>query len=537
MSQPIEMQRYAKYLIHGSLFYLLLPYLIFFIGMLKWPIALLMTICALVGAMACSRAVAAPIPEERASCSRWFWVTLFFVVACCLLISGIGGYGYQDHDWFKHNAILSALIESPWPLSYTFKIDGTPTPFPLVYYIAYYLPAAVIGKLFGWFWANQALWVWTFFGVWLSLSWFALLAKRFEWRTLAVFFAFSGFDVLGIIWVRAFFLNQPLYISQWTHIERWSGNWEYQSFISLMFWVPNQAIIGWIGSGLVFYALLNSSRKTPLLFFLALTALWSPFLTVGLFPFLLGDLLSERASLWAKIRSYISVANLCGGALLLLCALFYASRSADSPIMLEKIANGFIFFHPLVPNLPWQDTLNLLLLFWSLECGAYVFLIFVSHRLLTSKEKQLFLVSAVVLTVLPLFRYGYWNDLMMRASIPSLFIFCLLTCKVLFHSSSKRWVIVLLVMTLGIGSLNGMIEVRRHLKKIAEAGELVRLPKPHPLYHAPDTSVNPSFFSQYVGDADSLFFRKFAKPLLLTPPELTIEDIRPVSADIQGGNQ
>ncbi len=55
------------------------------------------------------------------------------------MLSGIGGIGFQHYDWNKHNAILSDLVRESWPVGYTYY--GRPV--ALVYYIAYYLPAAL----------------------------------------------------------------------------------------------------------------------------------------------------------------------------------------------------------------------------------------------------------------------------------------------------------------------------------------------------------------------------------------------------------
>ena len=59
------------------------------------------------------------------------------------MISGAGGVGYQDSDWKKHNALMKDLQERSWPIVYT--RDGVPL--PLVYNIAYYMPAALAGRI------------------------------------------------------------------------------------------------------------------------------------------------------------------------------------------------------------------------------------------------------------------------------------------------------------------------------------------------------------------------------------------------------
>ena len=58
------------------------------------------------------------------------------------MLSGIGGFARQSVDYVKHDEILGTLINMDWPCKL-----GSHKYLYLIYYIAYYLPAACIGKI------------------------------------------------------------------------------------------------------------------------------------------------------------------------------------------------------------------------------------------------------------------------------------------------------------------------------------------------------------------------------------------------------
>jgi hypothetical protein len=95
-------------------------------------------------------------------------------------------------------------------------------------------------------------------------------------------------------------------ILSWDHIEQWSIGWQYSSNAALLFWVPHQALAGWIASGLLLYAILYSPQRKYSLFYFSLTALWSPFVAIGLLPYLLAEFLLEDGAWLTRLKRYIS---------------------------------------------------------------------------------------------------------------------------------------------------------------------------------------------------------------------------------------
>jgi hypothetical protein len=424
----------------------------------------------------------------------------------------VGGFGYQDTDWLKHNAVLKDLIERPWPVVYT--VEGQDV--PLVYYIGFYLPAAFLGKLGGWFLANQALFVWSLIGMILAMLWFLILNHRATYTVVLLFVLFSGLDIIGRgVATPAVAAVRPEDIAalRWDHIEQWSIGWQYSSNATLIFWVPNQALAGWIGISVLLYAILYTSNRKYSLFYCALTALWSPFVTIGCLPFLLAGFLLDDGTWLARLRRYVSLPNLCGLALLIVIGLFYGAKLYPvSPQLKADIPFGFsLSFAP--------DTaakvigLVLILLFWLLEFGLYGILIYSVDQDWNVKVKAVFATTLICLMIFPLLRYGSMNDFVMRASIPALFALAVFLSRTLHSKSLKGLKRVLLILLVTVGSATALVEIRRHAANIADAGTILQTPKVSRVKNLWSLSkaASDGVTLQYVGSAQSPFFEVMTK--------------------------
>jgi hypothetical protein len=532
MSANLRLNALARYLIPTSLVYLSLPYAIFFVGWLKWPLALL-----------CIGLVALPLlwriretgqvagmgedqtPPDRPGFGVRHVILSLLAALLLLGISGVGGYGYQDLDWLKHNAMLKDLIEHPWPVVY--DLEGQDV--PLVYYVAFYLPAACLGKLGGWSLANHALFAWGLIGLILAMLWFVVLGgtpggTMTAATVLLLFVMFSGLDVIGELAVLpAIAAVRPEVgpLMNWDHIEQWAVGWQYSSNATLLFWVPNQALIGWIASGMLMHAMLYSPHKRYHLFCWSLTPLWSPFVTVGLLPYLLVDVLLADGALSKRLKRYVSLPNLCGLGLLAVVGLFYSAKLYEiSPLLTGEIPYGL--------SLSFVEDAQgkiiacvLILVFCLLEFGLYGILVYASsyggNRDWDGRAKALFFTTLICLSLFPLYRYGGANDLVMRASIPALFVLAVFLGRTLHGGSRgespvdlKRVILILLVI---LGSVTALIECRRHIKEIHNAGALLQVPDVDQVTSLWSPWMDRSHFLilQYVGSAQAPLFRFMTK--------------------------
>lgn len=510
-------------LVTASYGYLALPYFIFLLGWLKAPIAILLSIGLAASIWQVLAALARnPNLQEFTRTwwekqNRWDWVALFAGSLLIIGVSGVGGWGIQSGDWTKHNGILGDLIAHPLPVYYEFY--GTPV--ALVYYIAYYLPAAIVGKLFGSFWGGQALALWTLAGYLLSTLWLSLLSQKRLWWAVVVLGMFSGLSVVGYLLVRPlndFFFGEPVKAYQSfasLQLYTWARNMQYSPHMVQIIWVPQHALPAWLATSLLVATALKERGRGSVLLVWALTPLWSVFVTVGLVPFLLAGILPrDRLSLRERIRGHLSWANLFGVLLMGVMLLYYATKIVDFSIMFgEPVRSGTI----LEEMRRWNGPLAMVLaylLFCLIEFGIY-FLIDRFHSFRNDRRIWwTYIGVALFLSVLPFFVYGKHNDLVMRASIPGLYFVALIVARNGFVMEGVRrsrqiaWALTLL-----IGFAVGLQLLVQQIHKSAVEGYF------HFEEIVETTPVDEQFVSrfdlldQYVSSIDTPFFQFLARTL------------------------
>ncbi|MGE5777105.1 MAG: hypothetical protein ACM33V_12855 [Chloroflexota bacterium] len=520
MSKQISYAALSRYLTRATVIFLTLPYLIFFYGWLYWWLAITMTVvCLLPIVWAWKRPQEASAPvREAAAIKLWQIMGVCAVALLFVLISGIGGWGWQTGDWTKHNTLLRDLVGQPWPLFY--QLEGVRL--PLVYYLAYYLPAALIGKAFGWAAANHALLIESWIGLSLTFLWGSILIKHSWWKAVLLVAFFSGMDALGYLLitpVSSMFLGEPTTIY---HFEWWSIGWAYSSFATLLFWVPGQGFVGWLATALLLDEMFNHQRKYTL-WYLALTTLWSPFVTVGLLPFVIADWVSEPQTLYAWVRTY-ALPNLCGVLLGTLTGFMYLAKFYPLPPQVGgKIVFGFVFSLSKSPSEAISG-LILLILFWLLEGGLYGIL---TWKLLDRNDRQsrlILMVGLLYLAILPFFYYGQFNDLLQRSSIPALFALSVIVGRAILNYSQKRGLRLALIVMVAIGVVGAFITIGFQFEGMIKNGALWHLPSFAEVSTLPELQRKAqeeafeipglqytSFLSQYISSGDAPFFQWFVR--------------------------
>jgi len=351
-----------------------------------------------------------------------------------VLLSGVGGYAFQNWDHHWRNAVFHDLIDYSWPVCYAATGRGCVQ--MLVYYIGYWLPAAWVGKRGGWEMANAALFLWTWVGVLLAAALVALRLRWPLWKAMFLLIFFSGMDALGVL------LFPQAYPTLWPpiqHLEIWAGSLQYSSFTTALFWVFNQALPAWIGLGL----LVNGDEKLPLLLLWALMFFFAPLPALGMLPFLVVQWLeagrSARGFSWKRLLfSQLTLPNLVG-------------------FLIGMIAFSYFSVNTAAQNRAFQAIPPLLLLrFFLLEGGA-LWMLLGKSRL---GDPRWWLVG-ILLLLLPFYKVGSANDFVMRASIPPLFFLMIWSGEELFRASG--WRRALLVLILGIGMLTPLYEINRSI--------------------------------------------------------------------------
>jgi hypothetical protein len=448
-----------------------------------------------------------------------------------VLCSGSGGFGFQNSDYIAANALLKDLMQKDWPI--TLMLDGSSR--PVVYYLAYYLPAALVGKAWGWAAANRFLLVWTVIGTFIAFAWFARIslirmAAR-QWSVVGVVLIFclaGGLDSIGYYVIRQ---KWPFEIT--THVQWWASYFQYSSMTTLLYWVPQHAIAAWLVTGIVANAVIERSDLRTLGIALASSALWSPFGLLGTFLYLL--LLGLIIFWTGRQRELYSRSFL----ITMICAVWVGTMH-----MLYITSSAFYFPHGFV----WQYVSNRLYLmealgaFWLLDFGllggVLLVMLAVGNRAMQSAptpagqsrwarleaallsefkmplgQLLLLLLSLVTLIVLPFYRMGRYDTIAMRVSIPALFILWTCVVRILMYASARtriqqRLLYSLVVLMVGLGFLTSIPEIARSIVNYRrQPPELASVPSVTELDVADIVETK----MERVGNGAALFFRYLGK--------------------------
>jgi len=482
----------------ASAIYLLFPVLLFAWGWLRPPYMILTILLITVFFAHAIRDIIYAIrvlklqpkasPSQHRFRQKSLWIgAAFLLITIWLLFSGIGGFGFQNTDYWASNSLLKDLISQDWPLSGT--MDGNPI--PIVYYVGYYLPAAMVGKFLGWVPANVAIFLWSLMGISLAFLWFVKLSRVKLTRNpsrilvLALFFCLAGgLDYLG------FYVFRDNVFELKKHAEAWAIFFQYSSNTTLIYWVPQHTIAAWLVISITADSLYEIQNVNYLGISVAASILWSPFGIIGATPFFLAVILvylvpGNRKHLFNRTSILLNSLALGLGGIL---SFYISSNQFKFPfgILWQLVKDRLRYF-------------KFLGAFWFVEFGFLACLIlgifmvgiYLPHRSSSRTSKShrqrwkdglesqfdispqqfnLFLLSLVGLTLLPLFKMGVNNDLVMRASIPSLFILWTLVIKVVMDSHVRvklqvELLRVLLLIVVFLGFFPGIAEISRSIKK------------------------------------------------------------------------
>lgn len=340
-----------------------------------------------------------------------------------LIASGIGGFCKQAGDWHKHNAIIHDLITYDWPVIYELPEGGQGL---LSYYIFSYLFPSLIGKIAGFRWAEVALLFQSIVGVfliYLHLCYFLKAQKRHKQILILILLIFFGGLVLPGKAVYGYF--RPVDLTSSFHWFSSTTRIQYSSNIVLMRWVFPQCIVPWLATILF---LENPDKIEDFAWIGVPVFMYSCFAFVGLLPLYIGMavyLLLKKRNFISWIKQIFSLQNIY--ALLCLFPVFFLYIAGNvfqekpdvtSFFVIDYSENWILYIVFCISNF----------LIWSL--------------VVVKKEwkNPVFYISNVVLLILPLFWYGAWNDLCMRASIPALFVIAVLFYKFIldFEIRKKR---------------------------------------------------------------------------------------------------
>jgi hypothetical protein len=460
-----------------SLFYLALPAFVFLTGWARPILAVPVAVTLVLGLVWSVRSMPAAAARPLALLDRGILAVVVVVLA---LLSGAGAVGHQRVDWLKHNALLHDLVVRAWPVVY--PGDGTVTGL-LSYGLGYYLPAAVVGRVAGLNAAHVALLVWTALGLGLTVAWVVRLSVRPTWLAVAGWLAFSGMDVLGLALLRGTTRDSMAW---------WAGFAQYSSNPGLLFWVPQHALAGWLGAAVLMDAHEERRPAVVVAIVLVLATLWSPLSALGLVPLAVASLVRQRPSLREGLRAAVALPL---GALL-------AAYLLGMPRSGIPVSSVWGELGPIRGTAMWA-------LFVALEVGAPLAVLVLLRSRMGPSAFWLVPVG-LTLVLLPLIHVGLFNDLVMRASIPALFVLALLLLRVRWEGpeGAARTAPItaqMLALALLVGAIQPALELANQViwSRGAETA-------PEPPVEVSLSDLPAAMAEQYVSPFDGLYARWIA---------------------------
>lgn len=471
---------------------LALPFLVFAIGWLEWYWAVL----AVVATLACiwlgcfpkqkgnedKKVVSLNESEKKINVKKWIFFLLIFIAMVWVWQSGIGGFWAQSKDYPWRNAIYRDIVLKDWPVYYDLY-DGA-----LVYYIGFWLPPALVGKLALLFGANDvvafqvasvAIYVWSvlFIVILFSLLITLLKADTTKKQLLVVlgFVFFSGLDVLGSI--------EPFGANLY-HLEWWADDYQYSSFTTCMFWVFNQSIIPWVS-----FACLLQERTIRNYVFLGMMCLFSgplPFIGFFLFCVAFGIIKCVESVGNKKVKAFLkdvaSPSNMLAVAFIFVFIATYLlsnmAISGDGALRIGQEASVVQEGISVTEGVSEEQSSTFEKTVTYLKFILFEFCFYALLIARKNYRKPLFYVMLGGLLIFPFIKIGEGYDFPMRASIPALFYLYYLVMQ--FFMEEKYWLkkkgttnrllYIVLIAVFLLGTVTPMVEFYRGCRQVAKYG-------------------------------------------------------------------
>lgn len=426
-------------------FYLAIPVIIFCIGWLKWWCATAVVALIVFSVFLSVRESGdylAPkgIFKGRTETIIGVLVVVFFWV----LLSGIGSFVWVNSDQYVRKAIFRCLVEYDWPVM---NEDGSRA---LVYYIGFWLPSAVIGKIFGLSAGYAAQFVWAIIGILIVYYIISINRQKFTMWPLLLFIFFSGMDYLGVQFLRPALTD----LSSAYHLEWWASDFQFSSFTTQLFWVFNQALPAWVTIAFIYIQKKNSS----IFFILSLCIISSPFPFVGMIPIAIYCVFRNAKEQSCNVlrSKVVSIPNLIGVIAVGIISVLYLFGNASASVVGEDQANV------------WEITSVELVryaLFLLLEVGVFLILLYKRN-----KKNALYYIILIEFLLCPILHVGYGHDFCMRASIPALFLLYLFVVDALeaYAQEKNLKMLIPLVVALLFGAITPYNEIHRTILRSFE---------------------------------------------------------------------
>ena len=466
-----------KWLYILAYFYLFSSVAIFLLGNVKYIISIPLTILLLIANVKAIQNA----PEMKVSLFKGSkkFIFILIIILMWVVFAGVGGFIWQnpwDHKF--RNAVFKDLVGKSWPV-----ISGSKA---LCYYLGFWLPSALVGKLFGLHSGYFFQIVWAFLGIAIAFGIVCQYLKEIKIRNILIFIFYSGLDVFLFL----MFSGLPVFesinnILGGSHLELSLYWFNSSSNTTLLFWLYNQIIPFWVGMML----LLSQKNSKSICLIYAMLFLYSPFPDVALAPVMVYLVFRQpEKNILKKILYACSFENIVAIPILIILALFMKSNDSAGNIGI-LLPSGTLFIEYLC-----------YIIFEFL-----VYLIFVYRK---NKNDAILNILIIVSAILPFITMGNSFDFAARTSIPLAFYIMLLVMKEFQDKSTSKKIKIGLIIVLCLGSVTPMTEMIRTFNN--EKGVLRHE------YSSRADSLDSVFtknecYTNFVADTSSIFFKYLAK--------------------------
>lgn len=391
---------------------LIVPILLFFIGWLKWYLAILFSVILLFGAY---WVIKKDYLRNKDNIEMPVGILIGALIAFSLwiFISGSCYTSVPGVDIVWRNTSLKDLVNYDWPVYYPEK-NGY-----LCFYFLFWMVPALIGKIFGMNAAWIALGAWfllILITVFLLISYFFKDYRKSSLKIIIVFMImWSGINILGMFLVSKLGL-EPLSVG-------WNLNEHYCDY----FWVDGEAFNFYYRSNEDFFTecynqlpiwivtpLMLQNRKIHNYAFLGLILFpFSPWGTAGIALMMAADAVYyiRKRSFKSFIKEAFSIPNLC--AIFSVFAVFMPFISQAGGFVGE--GNGLRLLP--INKMTFQMWLGTII-FWLCEFGIYYIFTWKKY-----KKDHLFKAMLLFLAIIPFFHIGPkgGRDVCLDVPLPELY--------------------------------------------------------------------------------------------------------------------
>jgi hypothetical protein len=315
---------------------------------------------------------------------------------------GIGEFRYQTYDFQANNFKYYDLITHGLPVYYAKQQTY------LCYYTGYYLPSALLAKVFGIETCRYFSFVWSVVGMSLVFLWISTFTRKniIGLLTIVLVFANAWFVIKLLIYFEYFQEYLQSYYIQLNQFKLITS-----SLIKNYAWATQHTIPACLG---VCVLIENFRHKTDLKYLLLMllsTMFWSPLTAVGLFPFVAFYFVKEIKTLFSSN----STKDL--GLMILLILSFF-------PLLLYFVSTEGI--HGNNTEFIWQTGVSSWWIFYLIYAISNFFIWGLLLNYTQNQYTFLWKIAVIFPCIIAIYRIGIYNDFNIRVSFPSFFMLSIL---------------------------------------------------------------------------------------------------------------